>query len=1084
MTKTNFKHRRFSSIITLLLAFMLTAILAFATACDDGNDSSDSSSSSSSSSTTATKADEHTLLNGNFEYYAEADDTVFPYKTSIKWSTSRTYKGTSATSSAANSGIIDVTDKGFEALQAVAYTDSADTSKSKLGDFLTVNPKSPSTLGLTDVVDEEAPVEDSDRVLMIHNRVKGTDNIGKGTAQYFYSSGSTLTLNAGEYGKLTVWVNTQGLNSQMLTNDYGAFVRVVNKVGSTESNDLYVKSINTNGNWAKVEIYLEAGELASSSYTVYLGLGIGNDKIKAEYAEGFAFFDDVTFEKINEDEYVAGEKTVTAFGEEKGALVFNDNTKTESVSLCGTVYSDDEAKQPTVKQYSISHKVDLASTAFGGLTVSEKEFLKNSFYTNTDEGKEHLANAKNDDKIAIASVSAIKAILSDESFLGKAEDKDGEEVDVTLFEDTDEFLYFDYTTTPSAYTVTLNDVTVAADAKTLVSFWSKVAINDGATGLTINLRDRGATAAAIDEDYYKSTAISSNLVKTEENNGWTKYSIIIDNSKKAVNKTTGIEEENSVERAYDIEITFGPDTLSANYTAFPKGYALVGAFEQYALGEDFNTSLLSVNSTVTLSAEIANVASESNDTYTLTGRKEELEAGVLSQPTSGLNPYYVAKDEGASEKPQNSGVFNTEYAKGEDNNKQFVINGVNVVNADGTPVIELQNEKNTHVQALAIGDKTGYYTDTTTVAANGLAKVTVKYTTLGEGVAVINLLDRTKAPENAKFETLTLDAADINTSKETYYGDTLAEGEKITFTYTKQAAVAGQWMTATFYVAAGTEAIDLGVEVLNQEGLGLVVVDYVTVSTSETATVATIKKGLTDKGVEESAITAKTFSYKTFSYDQNNEDTKVEEDGEYVYTVTEDLGLTLKYEGEEEYVLYANFTATNYTDSIYVEVTDEDEETDSSTSSSESASGEEQEMPGVETWLQITSIVVAAVLIAALLAVVIRLLIKKYHVKKVKTSNYYDRDARDRANERIRANKAKRALEEAEEAEDETIEEAEEEVEEYDYDEASSIEEEAEATEAEEQAEEAPAEEAAENAEAPAEEAPETPVEEEKKDNE
>ncbi|MBP5308352.1 MAG: hypothetical protein J6Z34_04360 [Clostridia bacterium] len=1084
-------YKGFRSIIALIAVFVLSFALLLVTACKGGNDSGSSADDSSSSSSSSTVSDTHTLLNGNFEYYAEGDSVTFPYSSSIKWSNSRGYIVSAssedyAPSSTAKSDIISTGDKEYKDLLETKFGSTDDTLATFLkGDNAEAfNPHSPSYFGFTEKDADVPETSDNDRVLMIHNRISASPR--QGTAQYFYTSGSTLTLAAGEYGKLTVWVNTYGLDTEMVTEDYGAYVKVVNKPGSEEAAPVYVKNINTNGQWVKAEIFLEAGKLSSSTYTVYLGLGLGSANLCAEYAEGFAFFDDVTFETIDEADYAVGVDAANAFNsfepdaEDNAALVEGDM----NFSLTGTAYVpnavDDDASYTTLK-YSVSHAVEMtandAPVKFNAnVADADKTFVNSDAFNNAG----HKTQAEG----ALASSVGFKAVseinVSDEkAFLG-SEDK-------VLFDDADKFLYFDFNAVPSSVTVITDKIDMPKDGRLLFTFWAKTKVKlRTSTGLTVTLRDRGA--AGVDENDYKTTDIIASLTEiNSENNGWKQYSVLIQNTAKEVDTTTGVEGDDAADRSFDLKITFGPtDSLIENKSFFPEGYALVGNFEYANLSEDV-TSIFSVSNSVSLSAEILNTHTEPEGNYFFSGRKGQIESGQLTQPLSAVQPY------GAEH--TNSGIFNTQYLK--------TVNGVDLVDAMDKPVLPT-DAGNEHVQALAIGDTAGYYTGKYTVSAGSVAKITVKLAVFGGATAHVNVLDRTKAPSGTRgYDILTLAKDDIK-------NDNLVSGSlenDISFSR-RITDTSNKWVTVTFYVQAGTEDITFGVEVgnyVNRDDMwaetpvaasGLVVINSVDVSTSAAVTVSDLDEEAELNGAESTSLK---FSYRADSYDVDNKDTPVTTEiageTENVTSVNEN-DLTFESVSADEYVLYANFLVTNFEDKVYVVVPTETD-TEDETSSSASASAESDALPVEARWLYISSIVIALALIVVLGIIIVRYFVKKSRAKRVKTVSYYDKDSRERANEKIRANKAKRAEQAKAEAETEPEEEFEE-TEEYDYDAAANIDEnEVPAEEATEDAEpeesaveetpaeaeepaveDAPVEEAPVTEEAPAEESPvETPAE-------
>lgn len=1115
MSRTTARKQGFS-LIALLVVLMLSLSLGLAACTDNNNDSSSSSSTSASS---ATVADEHTLLNGNFEYYAEGNSITFPYRTSIRWTTSRGYivSATSedyAPSSDASSGIIDTSDDKYQTLLDVKFGD--DTLRKYLSkDGVDWNPHSPSYYGYTekDTAIPDTTENGGNRVLMIHNRLK--NNAGQGTAQYFYTSGSTLSLPAGGHGKLTVWVNTFGLASEMNI-DYGAYVKVVDRLNSNTTAPLIVKNINTDGQWSKIEIYLEGNELASSSYTLYLGLGLGSSRVAKEYVEGFAFFDDVTFDVLNEDdddyaaELAAHNTEVKALrGTENvhAPLAVNadsvlelaeDNTENTTVVSLNNVTektnkTDDKESYTTTKCLI---DFDPAPAAYDDFKIGSDgiDFNDEVFFDS-----DHKTAAQNSENVSVGydTLANIKEKLSDDKAFNH-----GDDGDETYFGDSDKFVYFNYKKS-SSYTVTSDPITVKPDGRVLITFWYKVKIENmssNVTGLTVSVRDRGLAGAgtALSESEYKTTSAVTSK-GDDNNNGWVKHTILISNTTKPIDTTPGVncgyELDDVLAREYDIRFVFGPEgKLEQDLTLYPEGYALIGGVSVRNLTED-SAELFSASTSVTLQADVMNSEVKHEDNYTFDAGEAHIENAVLDNPSGGnIRPYNY-------DKITNSGIFNTEYYTHPD--------------YDLTKLAK-QDADNKYVQALLIGEAAGYYSTKSTVSAFSVAKVSVKLTTFGKATATVAVVNRNDMVDD-HYSILTLAKDDIKQGhKDNYQGDALESDVQFLKTYTAAEAddALHNWHTITFYINAGNNDLDIGVEVWNgarfgTEATGIVVVDSISVQTSTSDTFSSLALAAKD---ENATVTYKTFRYRTDSYNEDDHEEPIlvtvgddtmtkfawnpSTEDAFLKTVdaakSKYYGLTLEYtlEGDEgsEDVYYANFLATNYIDKSYeakpTDDADADTDADSTSSSESSASSYNGE---TVQWLQISSIVIAAVLIVVLLSVIIRFFVKKYRAKKNTVSSYYDTDARAKTNARIRSNKAKRELTTEEPDEDEAYSDEDE----YDYDAASNIDEseaeEADAADAEEAAEEVAPEEVQEAPEAPEApvdpEAPEALAEDENKDN-
>ena len=190
------------------------------------------------------------------------------------------------------------------------------------------------TLELHDGVksdDDGNPTETG--VLMIHNE-RESDGI-YGTAQY-YTSSTTITLKAGTAAEVSVWVRTDHLeygykDAAFETAVRGAYVGIVNTVGSSTLDEMQIKNINTDGEWQQYSVYIRANTFASTTFRIKLGLGQGSSDDRYEAVNGYAFFDDVTCKVITAKEYEnltgdAKKYTIEDTGKDK---TFNTSSKEE-----------------------------------------------------------------------------------------------------------------------------------------------------------------------------------------------------------------------------------------------------------------------------------------------------------------------------------------------------------------------------------------------------------------------------------------------------------------------------------------------------------------------------------------------------------------------------------------------------------------------------------------------------------------------------------------------------------------------------------------------------------------------------------
>ncbi len=167
--------------------------------------------------------------------------------------------------------------------------------------------------------DSEYKNEIGTSVLMIHN-FRSTGNY-RGTEGYFNSS-TKLTLEANTACKISLWVKTAELYSDDSKNERtevtfnkGAYIKVGTSVGGNDLDSFTVKNINTeilnpdetdddgkvtkaaeNNGWVQYTLYVQASSFAETTVNLTLGLG-ENGSNEINTVEGYAFFDDITYEK-------------------------------------------------------------------------------------------------------------------------------------------------------------------------------------------------------------------------------------------------------------------------------------------------------------------------------------------------------------------------------------------------------------------------------------------------------------------------------------------------------------------------------------------------------------------------------------------------------------------------------------------------------------------------------------------------------------------------------------------------------------------------------------------------------------------
>lgn len=991
----------FKTLLVLLLSFTLCFATVFA-ACSNQNDSS-SSSSSSSSEETNYPSDNQLLKNGDFEYTTfTKKDTDFPvYGSSTNWT--RGYDSIGSSQAVSNSskysdGIIDTADDAYNAIKANKY--------------LPENPRTPEYLGLVDdelynIADyengdgksnEDKLLTSGTKILMIHNK---TSEDGQGTARKFTSSSFTLARN--QFAKLSVWVKTVDLKSNVFGATYGAYIAIENTISSTAA-PLVLKNIDTKGNWAKYTVYLSSSDFSTSAYRMVLGLGFGSAKVVSEYVEGYAFFDNAHMEIIDKTAYetamggVATENNVNL--NELDGVTYKTLTEKIVKDQKAQEYIANENKNYTEVKYALSHTRESLKDYSDILTGATAEKNKS----------ERAGDADN------AGVVALKDAYSALSFDDKAKLPDADENQNAVF--------FNFNTSATGYSLTSKKViTVPKKSYLKLSFWMKAEVKSAlySNALTVNVRDLGKTGANETGSNVVSTALVSNdSTKDYENdnyNGWKQYVLFVSN-------TVG-----EVDRDFELEFVFG--TMDAidkddDIRKLTKGYAIVTDLEGYELSADdysiADTSSYTYAKKVSLSADLPNGATEDedeNESFSFTYSESE-KAGMYANGTAeSVNGYQFVKAGSNAVGGENDNVYgyNSEEVAGGIINSKY--------NAGFKVIADLLQTDKT-VQAMYLGAKSdavayGFIGKSATLSANTTTYISVKvYATNGAianfYLANPNALDR--------FNILSLNPVNrIDSEKE----KNLKKEYVQTYTGTD-----GAWYTLAYLVSTGNEAVTyrpefwLGTRDNSASNGTVYFTDY---------TVTTVEKDqklfeLANSGLKlvEGSEVKYTRIPTTIKYNPVTDETDSSSSGK-----KEVKKITEEYNAETIYCEYSNAaTLVKSYDYTTVDVEHEIDKTTTSSDDSSSSSSEDSSTSADPTsfnWaLQLTSIIIAAVLIVLLVVIMIKNIVEKKNSKKSKSVEFYSRDSRAIAGEKAIAKKAENEKKAAQSDDDED-----EEVGEYDY---------------------------------------------------
>lgn len=355
--------------ISLGAAAIATSLLIGLSACATTDDDEEEDENAT------TRQDTQVLQNGNFEFYDD-NDGLYPISTPDNWeennSSSSSMSGVINTRKDRWEYITDTTlpttlednddledddedkvdyngaltdDLPYKNMHTATTSDASDDDKtyidnpythkysynsdgkvidSETGNEVTTYTDDDSNYYLDEAL--SVPFETS--VLMIHNYADSDDY--NGTAGY-YSSSTTLTLEANTAAELSVWVKTSDMyysangNDRLLVNgERGAYIQVAQTVGGNSLDDFVIRNIDTtklnttgdNNGWVQYTIYIEANTYSETTITLTLGLGESSNR----KVEGYAFFDDITYTKYKNVE------TMTAAVDKVNDDGFFDNT--------------------------------------------------------------------------------------------------------------------------------------------------------------------------------------------------------------------------------------------------------------------------------------------------------------------------------------------------------------------------------------------------------------------------------------------------------------------------------------------------------------------------------------------------------------------------------------------------------------------------------------------------------------------------------------------------------------------------------------------------------------------------------------
>lgn len=674
--KSKFNFRKFT---IALLSFLMAVLLAFSVACNDtSSDDGDDDDGSSSSSTTSV-VDYQLIKNGDFEFNT-TDTTKYPYASSINWSRSLSTSVTTAPSSTATSGIIDVN----------KYDDLDSKNKPS------VNPGTPYAKGLDtvnnyDADDEEKRVNPNvagSKILMINNKRNG-----EGTAQYFRAS-SSISIQSGEYAKLTLWIKT--LDVKIIYSDVtGAYISLSSASSSLKYDDFVIRNIDTKGEWVKLQIAFKGTEINSTTINLTVGLGEGNGLDRNGFAEGCVFLDNVSLEKIDKK----------AYGELSGQELISDELGS-GLNLAGETYVKNDAVDADVKYTTKSYKIDYENVFTTKAIVATADQV--AFASNNPK-VDYTGNGAN--KIGVGTYAQVKEVTPRlAELLGENENS------------FSNFVYMDFADYSSA-TYTTNEFTLAGGAYTYVSFYVKsTSENVNAEMLKVNVLDTKAEGNVnADKSLFGSI---DTLSATEGKYGkWVKYIAFINNP-------------TDTATSFKLEFVFGFVGEAIDSYALQKGYAVIADLS-YADTDDEIYNAASAGTTLVkkqiygsyISYDDVTASETGEDVYGVIVDKTQTFT-IMNQPANLVSGFSFSST--LDKNNVQYGIINSKYK----DSYSFVSNvDYQSIKESGNTyaqVVVIDNK---------VAGSSSFVSTSNTVAKNSTSRITVRLRAYDSAVAKVSMVD-------------------------------------------------------------------------------------------------------------------------------------------------------------------------------------------------------------------------------------------------------------------------------------------------------------------------------------------------------
>ena len=793
MTRTtNSKFPTIKKLLVFILATIMCLSLFMATACKKDEDDSADIPEYSYTDTVVGE-----LKNPSFTFGTQSmeyDD--YPKTTVDGWTFSKVANS--------KSGVVDVSDNGWDELMASLYKDEGllkyvkhinEFDDSDIRNIIKGDDSSKAVT--TDEIKEyiinhyfKQSADDQDKgikyaflnpsvhgeatdnkVYMLNNYVSNALNYG---CVQTVSSSTAITLNRGEYAKVSVWVKTANLNTAETERNYnkpiGANISVKSTFnGSTQSN-YGIYNIVTD-NWQQYTFYIHADDVFETTFTLQLGLGYEN-----YMASGTAYFDDITVELLNTKEYNDIAKDFSENEIEKNSISYNNEDKTP------IAVEASEYKESALYLYDMN--VNIAEVY--GYSIEENKI---AFGHNTAE------NVSLEEKSDLDAPYSIK-----------------NGVEVTLDK-------------PASYTLKINNndgsnFKLNGESYAAVTFFVKNNLSKlYSTNITINVHDILGSSTAKRADV---------ATITEANNEWTAYTIIV--------KNNFDKDIFTASREFYLEIVIGPDEYTSVIDEYALGTVTISA-PIISVGET-NQYIDELNKIETTNYQYYQLLSETSsgstalyagysEDYAIDEDDEQTYSFVVASSNIGQilnNPatpkdyngivaghYYITNND------QDTMNINTNATAGIINSKNLSSYKVQ----EGLEDIETalnHNDDSTFIQPLMIKTENkksyGFISEPYTISPESYTKISLKVRVYAETeyspTAYIYLVDTSEQVKNV----LTLDAR-VNTDLGEFNNQGKTINKELALVVSKSMLDDNGWANVEFYIATGASEKSFRIELWN-----------------------------------------------------------------------------------------------------------------------------------------------------------------------------------------------------------------------------------------------------------------------------